>query len=209
MQLLLLHVAEVSRLATRRPRQTGDCAIDNANHSNVQSDHHKVLQGREASRQNKVVESLYVFAQVTSLLTNTNNLTVEREMTTTLKVINISAYIALYIHICIQAGGPLYPASTKQRACGLQVARRQARAHSGLHSSITLSLHLREVHCIGSINHRMLRLKCMEPVNCYVRGSEPQRKPKGTWLSCSVCMQLLLHAAEISRLATCRPGAHR
>ena len=128
---LQLHVAEMSRLATCRPGHKGDWAIDNANHFNVSSDHHKVLQGRETSRESKVNESLYVFVQVTIVLGNIITSPVEREMTT-LKVINISAYIALYIHICIQAGGPLYPASTKQRACGLQVARRQARAHSSM-----------------------------------------------------------------------------
>ena len=57
---------------------TGDCAINKATHFNVQSDHDKVLQGPEASRQTNVHESLYIFVPVTSPLVDINDLTIGR-----------------------------------------------------------------------------------------------------------------------------------
>ena len=70
---------------------SGDCAVDKANHCHIQSDHGKVQQGHETSRQNKMIESHQSSCNSPFFWSTLITSPMEREMTTTLKVISISA----------------------------------------------------------------------------------------------------------------------
>ena len=103
---------------------TGDCAINQANNFNVQSDHDKVLQGPEASRQTNVHERFTSLCQ-SPVLWSISMTSPLGGTTTTIRVIDLLAYISQYIHICIHFGGlhlPCFNQVTRMRTTSSKTA---------------------------------------------------------------------------------------